>query len=139
MYKLFTLQEANHMIPTVDRHLRAIQTAAADVSDLRMQLERLHRHNLESRNLAEEIAFLTRLIEDAKAELDRLGVQVRDLQAGIVDFPSQLGAEIVCLSWKQGTREITHYHRLNDSDAKPLAQSPQGPVRVLPRSKSIGS
>ncbi|MEJ2359773.1 MAG: DUF2203 family protein [Deinococcales bacterium] len=73
------------------------------------------------RQPAREMAFLLDVIHTSKAELDRLGVQVRDVQEGLVDFPSQLGAEVVCLTWERGQDAITHYHPLSgDTDTRPL-------------------
>jgi len=61
------------------------------------------------------------VIHASKAELDRLGVQIRDVREGQVEFPSQLGAEVVCLTWEKGQSEITHYRRLSgDTEAHPL-------------------
>lgn len=121
MYRLFTLHEATRLLPVVDEHLGALQSAAADLARLRERLTGLPEGSLEARNIATEVAFLLGVVHTSKAELDRLGVRIRDVEGGLVDFPSQLGAEIVCLTWAKGQDAITHYRRLNGDEAsRPL-------------------
>jgi hypothetical protein len=121
MYRLFTLHEATRLLPVVDEHVGALQTAAADLDRLRERLAAAPANGIEARNIAAEISFLLGVLHTSKAELDRLGVRVRDVEAGSVDFPSQLGAEVVCLAWEKGQDAITHYRRLDgDSQQRPL-------------------
>lgn len=120
MFKLFSVAEANKMIPTVDAHLDALQSAIDDTLRLRKELAALPAHTVAARNKAQELAFAVTEVHATKAELDRLGVFVQDLGAGVVDFPSQLGAEVVCLSWEKGQDAITTYHRLNDPERRSL-------------------
>ncbi len=127
MFKLFSLDEATKLLPLVDDALRDMQQAARDVIALRTRDSKLNSWSIEARNVAEEIKFLLAEIQSRKAELDRRGVQLRDLETGIVDFPSQLGAEVVCLCWEQGEDAIEYYHRLNDDTTKrrPIETHPQ--------------
>lgn len=114
------------MIPTVDRLLGEMQEAAQELEGLQEQLGRLAASSLAARDAGQEIAFLASQLQADKAELDRLGVHVKDVESGIVDFPSQLGAEVICLCWEKGQQVITHYHRLGESSPKllPGAGSP---------------
>jgi len=121
MYRLFTLTEATRLLPVVDEHLGALQGAAADLASLRERGSAAEAATIEAVNLSRETTFLLEVIHTSKAELDRLGVQIRDVQEGLVDFPSQLGAEVVCLTWEKGQDAITHYHPLSgEADARPL-------------------
>jgi hypothetical protein len=126
MYRLFTLEEATHMIPTVDRLLGEMQEAASDLAGVRERLARVRAVSVEARNGAQETAFLLGQLQTAKAELDRLGVHLKDVESGVVDFPSQLGAEVICLSWEKGQSEITHYHRLGEDASKLLPGDTRG-------------
>ena len=120
MYRLFTIEEATSMIPTVENLLAGMQDAAQELSRVQEVIERSRPLSVEAMNARQEAGFLLREMHESKAELDRLGVQVKDFEAGVVDFPSQLGAEVVWLSWERGTEEITHYHRVGDNTARPL-------------------
>lgn len=128
MYKLFSVQEATELIPLVDRTLSEMQDALHDTVDIQDQLEHVKPFSIEGRNLAEELTFLLRTIHENKATLDRLGVHLKDVETGLVDFPSQLGSEVVYLSWKQGQNSITHYHRLNEAETM---------QRILPENTQV--
>lgn len=120
LYRLFTLDEATDMIPTVEELLDEMQEAARDLSETRERLSREKAHSVAARNAGQEVSFLLSQLHAGKAELDRMGVQLKDFDSGTVEFPSQIGAEVVCLSWEKGQPGITHYHRLGESTPKPL-------------------
>jgi hypothetical protein len=57
-------------------------------------------------------------------ELDHeIGVQVKDLEQGLLDFPSVMDGQTVLLCWKLGEKEIGFWHTPEDGFAgrKPLA------------------
>ena len=130
MYKLFSVEEANNLIPVVDELLGDMQGAIKDTYRLRDDLKGLGGHSVAARNKAQEIAFLLRSVHETKAELDRLGVFLTDVDTGVVDFPSQVGAEVVYLSWEKGQDAITHYHRLNEGSKLPLERSKPQPLAL---------
>jgi hypothetical protein len=123
MFKLFSLQEANKLIPTVDTLLSDMQNAIADALRLRQEFTELKANSLGARNLIQEMQFLGRVVNENKAELDKLGVFIQDIDTGKIDFPSQIGAEVVYLTWQKGNEAITHYHRLNEGTVLPLPKN----------------
>ena len=56
------------------------------------------------------------------AELQELGLLVKDLDEGLVDFPALRGGEEVLLCWRLGEEEVAFWHTLEDGFAgrKPL-------------------
>jgi hypothetical protein len=50
-------------------------------------------------------------------ELDRLGIQVKDLDTGLIDFPSVRDGEEILLCWQLGEDEIAWWHRVDDGFA----------------------
>ena len=58
---------------------------------------------------------LTGLVQRAKVGVqgrDAIGVRVRDLDVGLLDFPAYLDGEIVLLCWKLGEEKIEYWHSL---------------------------
>jgi hypothetical protein len=55
-------------------------------------------------------------------ELERLGVQVKDLDLGLLDFPWERDGEVVLLCWRVGEDEIGYWHGVDEGFAgrKPL-------------------
>lgn len=127
MFKLFSIEEATKLLPFVDETLRDMQQNARDLMALRAKYDKVNAWSVTARNLAEEIKFLIGAMQSSKAELDRRGIQLRDIETGVVDFPSRIGAEVVCLCWEQGEDAIAYYHRLNDDTTRrrPIEAHPQ--------------
>ncbi len=113
MYKLFTPSQATDLIGVVDPLLRDLQGALRDVQRLQLEQAALRPGSLRAQQLGAEITFIIESAQLTKAELDRLGVFVKDLEGGVVDFPGKLGAEVVYLCWAQGEDAVTHYHALS--------------------------
>jgi hypothetical protein len=61
-------------------------------------------------------------VKDALAEIDASGVQVKDLDMGLLDFPCQVEGHTVLLCWKLGEKGITHWHGTSEGFAgrKPI-------------------
>jgi hypothetical protein len=53
-------------------------------------------------------------VKDAMAEIDAMGVQVKDLDIGLLDFPCEVDGEVILLCWKLGEPAITHWHGTNE-------------------------
>jgi hypothetical protein len=49
-------------------------------------------------------------MHETVAEIDAIGVQVKDLDAGLLDFPCRLDDEVVLLCWRIGETAIDHWH-----------------------------
>jgi hypothetical protein len=71
-----------------------------------------------------ELAELAQTVEQesvAVAEcvrsIQRLGAEVKDLDAGLVDFPARRGEEDVLLCWRLGEPEVAFWHGLEDGFA----------------------
>jgi len=101
------------MAVTATRQARLVQRIAGNGGDVDPQ---------EPRALEEEFKR-----EDAAAvrcvkELQALGVLVKDLDRGLVDFPALRGDEEVLLCWQVGEDEIAYWHGVEEGYAgrKPL-------------------
>jgi len=129
VFKTFTVAEATRLLPVIEGHVHALQSASRDANALKRQLEVLMarppaeraRCQLDVHHLVKELEFVLHCAHDAKAELDRLGVELTDLEHGAVAIPSNVAGEVVALTWHRGQTGITHYRRLTgDTVARPL-------------------
>lgn len=66
---------------------------------------------------ASQVESLERDLARVVDELDGHGVQVKDLDEGLVDFPALRGGETVLLCWRLGEDEIRYWHRVEDGFA----------------------
>jgi len=128
----FTLEEAQSLLPVLESLLRTaidgkklIETVDAELQDL------AHRVFLSggllvniiqvARRKAEREKTIQR-VKDTLAEIDATGVQVKDLDIGLLDFPCQVEGRTVLLCWKLGEKGITHWHDTSEGFAgrKPI-------------------
>ena len=128
----FTLDEAQSLLPVLESLLRTaidgkklIETVDAELQDL------AHRVFLSggllvniiqvARRKAEREKTIQR-VKDTLAEIDATGVQVKDLDIGLLDFPCQVEGRTVLLCWKLGEKGITHWHDTSEGFAgrKPI-------------------
>jgi len=61
-------------------------------------------------------------IRESISEIDSIGVQVKDLDAGLLDFPCRVDDEVVLLCWRMGEPAIEHWHSMDTGfkDRQPL-------------------
>jgi hypothetical protein len=130
--RTFTLDEAQTMLPVLEALLRRAIAANAKAVELEEEMQQLNQRIFLSggmyidvekaarRRGEREIAI--REAKDTLAEIDAIGVQVKDLNAGLLDFPCKIDGAIVLLCWKLGEKEITHWHTVDSgfSGRKPL-------------------
>ena len=125
--KTFTLDEAQALLPILESLLkRAIESKEA-ASDLEDQMADLVRRIFISGGIHVDIAAaqkrkltleaLVQRAKDAIGEIDSIGVQVKDLDTGLLDFPCLLEGETVLLCWKRGEERIGFWHRVEDGFA----------------------
>lgn len=122
--KLFSPEEADRLIPEIRRSLgllRALRDRVAEAERKKAveELAWLRVDGTVSPHAAEEIQRLERLQRESaktfKAQLlrlERLGVHLKDLDEGLVDFFTARGEELVYLCWKEGEERIRFWHGL---------------------------
>lgn len=128
MYKLFSVAQANKLIPQVDEKLRHMQQAAKDLANLQHFLYEHQPTGARALNTIQEMRFLGGVCEDYAREIHAMGAHLKDLEQGHVVFPGQVGAEVVALCWEQGDDAIRYYQRVNHEEkyALPDMANPVG-------------
>ena len=128
----FTLDEAQSLLPVLESLLRTAIEGKKLIETVDAELQELaHRVFLSggllvniiqvARRKAEREKTIQR-VKDTLAEIDATGVQVKDLDIGLLDFPCQVEGRTVLLCWKLGEPGITHWHDTSEGFAgrKPI-------------------
>ena len=122
--KLLTVQEANALLPQVRLSLRSLRGLKSIIlrGQAQIEIEEMTGSNDQGQLDFPAQAAINHQMETLQAktlEFERefeklfaMGVQLKDLDSGLVDFYSRRGTEIVFLCWKEGESEITHWHSL---------------------------
>jgi hypothetical protein len=128
----FTLEEAQALLPILESLLRTAIDGKKLIESVDTELQELaHRVFLSGGMLVNVVQMARRKAErektihkvkDALAEIDASGVQVKDLDMGLLDFPCQVEGHTVLLCWKLGEKGITHWHGTSEGFAgrKPI-------------------
>ena len=71
--------------------------------------------------------------KDSLAEINAIGVQVKDLDMGLLDFPCNVGGEIVLLCWKLGEQAVEYWHEVDAGYSGRLPLEPSAIAAARPR------
>lgn len=132
MSRTFTLDEAQDLLPVLESLLRTAiegkKQAEAIEAEFQALAHRIFINGGMSLNVP-QIAFkkaerekAVQRVKDAMAEIDAMGVQVKDLDIGLLDFPCEVDGQIILLCWKLGEKAIMHWHGVSEGFAgrKPI-------------------
>ncbi len=131
--KVFTVEEANKMLPLVKAIAADVVELSRDVLDRRQRLEFLksNRGDVSAGDpYGDELEQMQRDIEKDEeklmeyvGELRQLGVEPKTLTEGLLDFPAMMDGRLVYLCWKHGEEEVAYWHELEAgfSGRQPLA------------------
>jgi len=130
--RTFTLDEAQTLLPILESLLRQAMEAKKTIEEVDTEFQEMaHRVFLNGGTLLNVVHLARRKgerersiqrIKDAMAEIDAAGVQVKDLDLGLLDFPCRVEGEILLLCWKMGETKIAHWHSTSEGFAsrKPI-------------------
>jgi len=130
--RTFTLDEAQSLLPVLESLLRTAIGGKKIMEDFEGEMQSLsHRIFLNGGTHVDVVAVARRKAErtkaeqrakDALAEIDSIGVQVKDIDIGLLDFPCEVEGSIVLLCWRMGETSITHWHSTEEGFAgrKPI-------------------
>lgn len=134
MAKRFTLAEAQELIPEVGRLLRGTLDAKTDYQDAERAIHEFSEHVMMMGGVVvdRERALSERSRRDEAAARMRTGIEavletgclVKDLDIGLVDFPTLLRGVEVYLCWKLGESGISFWHGVDEGfrGRKPIDQ-----------------
>lgn len=110
--KLFTVEEANRLLPVVEPILK-------DLKDRHQRVQNFRASAVAAAEAAEHGGggmeggsnYVDALIELSKQsiKIDEMGIQVKDFSRGLIDFPSQRGDRVILLCWQLGEAPIIEW------------------------------
>jgi hypothetical protein len=100
MAHFFTPEEANKRLPEVRK-------LASQISELKKSLDAGSLSDVDRRHALEQFSTLVTKLSD-------MGIELKDPDSGLLDFPAMKFAEPVYLCWKLGEDEILYWHGLTE-------------------------
>ncbi|MDV3277123.1 MAG: DUF2203 domain-containing protein [Nitrososphaerales archaeon] len=121
----FTPQEASKLLPDIKPKVKELIERKKIIASLHGELERFSLLGVKTPEVSEKAALLDNLVDQMTrriSELEDLGVTVKDLDFGLVDFPADRYGDKVLLCWRYGESEVSYWHKANEgfNSRKPL-------------------
>jgi hypothetical protein len=116
--RTFTREEAEALLPEVDRLLGEVQMLSENLTSAEGEAETAERHvrgngKVQPQATGESPEAARRAVARQLAlrveRLQRMGIVVRDVKSGLIDFPSVRGDRIVHLCWQRGEPLELHW------------------------------
>lgn len=109
--KLFTLTEANELLPDLSASLKTIQKLYAKIDGYRDAARLAAVASEFGGGMKGGSHYVKALYEIGKitTELHDLGIQLKDYSRGLIDFPSMREGRVVLLCWQLGEDEIIEW------------------------------
>ena len=122
--KTFTLDEAQTLLPVLRTLLARAIDGKQKIEESEKEFQDLNHRILLSGGLFVDVPKIARRraerdkalqgTKDALAEIEAIGVQVKDLELGLLDFPCIVDNQVVLLCWKLGEEKIEYWHGLEE-------------------------
>jgi hypothetical protein len=120
--RLYTLDEAEALLPRLVPILEAIRDAQKEHAEAEATADELQRaigsngHGVKADRVAaarETMRRTSEVLRERVGELDTLGVELKDPSTGLIDFRARRQGRIVYLCWKLGEARIDWWHELD--------------------------
>ncbi len=112
--KLFTLEEATALLPQIKRLFGKIDDTRATLRRLAPEAESASQQAGGGGTVygIQYVDALTALMVCAQ-EIANLGIEIKDLDRGLCDFPHLRDGRVVYLCWQRGEESIEWWHDLD--------------------------
>lgn len=113
--RMFTIEEANALLPTIEPLLGQLLERRARVVSMRHELGALldDLHSNVGSLAATEMAGEFQKIQQLAARIQAHGCYLKDTNSGLVDFLAEIDGREVFLCWRYGEPRVAFYHELH--------------------------
>jgi hypothetical protein len=123
--KYFTVEEANRLIPQMKVMIEQLRQGRHRLQKHRTTAEAVSQQAGGNGGGSEAGAYLSdysQTIARSLAQLHAMGIVLKDLEHGLIDFPHQREGREVYLCWKYGEERIDYWHETDSgySGRQPL-------------------
>ena len=120
--KVFSLKEAESLIPLLEKSMRALHAKREQIADQEAQIDA--EELVQDSSSPEGARVLEQLIKKHQElvsefygvieQIETHGCLLKDLNLGLVDFHGVVDERMVYWCWKFGEKRINHWHHMNE-------------------------
>jgi hypothetical protein len=129
--KLFSTSDANELVPALEVLIRDLQVQANALRERILEFvradERVDSMRLEEIiNLHPELGPLSTRMGEIAHQIESMGCFLKDIDQGLIDFPCEIGDEVVFLCWQFGESHVIAWHPIEGGfgDRRPIPGAP---------------
>jgi hypothetical protein len=117
--KVFTLEEANGLLPELRRLINQAKQRWERTRALQPEIKKAHQSAQQGGGSAYGADYVREILglKDALLGISKKGVLLKDLERGLCDFPYAVDGRIVYLCWELKEDEIEWWHEISDGYA----------------------
>ena len=122
--RTFTLDEAQSLLPVLESLLKRAIEGKRAAQEVEERIAELGRRIYLSGGMRVDVAAVAKeraemeghllRVRESISEIDSIGVQVKDMDSGLLDFPCKVDDQVVLLCWRMGESAIEHWHTIED-------------------------
>ncbi len=114
--KHFTVEEARRWLPKLRARFSAIQALYSELEPLQADFQKAMSRIRMNGHAPAESGFEAKVLEiqGHLQEIVGAGIEIKDIQRGLVDFPHWRDGEEVFLCWELGEDDLEYWHRIED-------------------------
>ena len=119
---LYSIETANHLLPWLEQQFKNLRMVNGDLANHKKTLADLLRNRGNNgHSSSEEVILSTREVVDRLTAnmqevlkgIDDLGILVRNIEMGLVDFPAERDGRLIYLCWISGESTVAFWHETN--------------------------
>jgi hypothetical protein len=120
--RTFRLSEAQEMLPLLDALLAAALALRLEARNVEALIQAVRRSagsdgsslQTDSRELESKLRGLVKTMQERVEAINEMGVQIKDLDRGLVDWVGLRDGRKVYICWERGEPAIAFWHELDD-------------------------
>lgn len=112
--KIFTVEEANELLPQLRRLMVGVEQTRARLRELGPEAHAASERAIEGGGTPYGIEYAATVARFLGLTQDilNLGVEIKDFDRGLCDFPHLRDGKVVYLCWKRGESSIEWWHEI---------------------------
>lgn len=123
--KYFTVDQANRLLPMIEEEIKQLKLVQKEFDETwisyneikKEQEQQVQTETGKIFKLECQLEFIEHQAQLHVKNIQSNGAMLKGIEPGLVDFPSFKGRQEILLCWREGEKEISFYHNLNDGFA----------------------
>jgi hypothetical protein len=117
--RIFTLSEANALVPELEQHWTSIKQGRKILIDTRDEVKKASENASVGGGTVVGVKYIKGLqdINGSLHAIQEMGVVIKDVEIGLCDFPFMYKEKLVFLCWKSGEDTVGWWHDIDSGYA----------------------